>query len=178
MGKIFAISDTWFNRPCEEHYGENHLDYNRNIISKWNETVSEDDTVYVLGGFGISDLYDAVFQLNGRIVFLDNFYSLDEENALNNLKDFIEKSVNKELKERIIFSENQIEILYDKDIVFSYFPLVDWYGKKAGSICFHGMNETTNMNNNNVCCNTYKWDFKPVDIETVISNITRFKSMI
>ena len=178
MGKTFVISDTWFNRPYDKHYGENHLDYNKKIITKWNDVVSEDDTVYVLGGFGIGDIYDSVFQLNGKIIFLNTFFSDDEIESKNNLIDFINKSINKSLKDKIIFSQNQVEILKDKDVVLSYFPLLDWYGKKNGSLCFHGMSEDTNMNNNNVCCNSYKWDFVPVDIEKVISNIEKFKSMV
>ena len=178
MGKTFVISDTWFNRPYDKHYGENHLDYNKKIITKWNDVVSEDDTVYVLGGFGIGDIYDSVCQLNGKIIFLNTFFSDDEIESKNNLIDFINKSINKSLKDKIIFSQNQVEILKDKDVVLSYFPLLDWYGKKNGSLCFHGMGEDTNMNNNNVCCNSYKWDFVPVDVEKVISNIEKFKSMI
>jgi calcineurin-like phosphoesterase family protein len=178
LDKTFVISDTWFNRPYNEHYGENHLEYNRNIVTKWNDVVSENDTVYVLGGFGISDLYDAVFQLNGNIIFLNTFFSNDEVESRNNLMDAVEKSINNELKNRVIFSPNQVEILKDKDIVLSYFPLLDWYGKKNGSLCFHGMNETTNMNNSNICCNASKWDFKPVNLDEVATNIAKFKSMI
>lgn len=176
--KTFVISDTWFNRPYGEHFGENHLNYNKIILSKWNSAVSNDDTVYVLGGFGISDIYDAVFQLNGKIIFLNSFFSEDEVDSKENLISFIGKSVNKELKDRVVFSDNQIEFLRDKDVVLSYFPLTDWYGKKTGSFCFHGMNEVTNMNNNNICCNASKWDFTPVDVDLVISNISKFKSMV
>ena len=178
MSKIFVISDTWLNRPYNEHYGENHLEYNKNIITKWNDAVSDDDLVYVLGGFGISDLYDAVFQMNGHIIFLNNFFSEDEVESKNNLIASINKSVNKSLKKKILFSPNQVEILKDKDIVLSYFPLLDWYGKKNGSLCFHGMDETTNMNNNNICCNASKWNFFPINVDEVATNIVKFKSMI
>ena len=123
MGKTFVISDTWFNRPYDKHYGENHLDYNKKIITKWNDVVSEDDTVYVLGGFGIGDIYDSVFQLNGEIIFLNTFFSDDEIESKNNLINFINKSINKSLKDKIIFSQNQVEILKDKDVVLSYFPI-------------------------------------------------------
>lgn len=178
MGKTFAISDTWFNRPCESNYGENHLEYNKNIISNWNSIVNDDDRVYILGGFGICDTYDIVFELKGNLIFLNTFFSTDEIESRNNMKELIDKSVNKKLKERIVFSENQIELIPKKDIILSYFPLVDWYGKKSGSLCFHGMYEETNMNNYNFCCNASKWNFKPVDIDEVKTNISKFKSMV
>ena len=179
LGKIFVISDTWINRPCEKHYGENHLEYNMKVISNWNSVVTNEDIVYVLGGFGICDTYDTIFQLNGKkIIFLNNFYSEDEIDSKNILEKYIDRSINDLLKEKISFSPNQIEILKDKDIVLSYFPLIDWYGKKNDSLCFHGMFENTNMNNNNVCCNASKWDFKPIDIDLVKSNIKKFKSFV
>ena len=179
MGKTFVISDTWFNRPCEENYGEKHLEYNRNIIYQWNSVVSEDDIVYVLGGFGICDLYDIVFELNGNIVFLNTFFSEDEMEARNNLVECITHSINFDsLSKKVSFSNNQFEILPDEDVVLSYFPLSDWYGKKSGSMCFHGMSDDTNVNNGNICCNASKWDFKPVDIDEVKTNISKFKSMV
>lgn len=178
MRKTFVISDTWLNRPYNKHYGENHLEYNKNIITKWNDTVSDDDLVYVLGGFGISDLYDAVFQMNGNIIFLNNFFSEDEDESKHNLIESIGRSVNKSLNKKILFSPNQVEILKDKDIVLSYFPLLDWYGKKNGSLCFHGMDVETNMNNNNICCNASKWNFIPINVDEVATNMVKFKSMI
>lgn len=155
------------------------MEYNRNIISKWNDVVSYDDTVYVLGGFGICDIYDSVLELKGKIVFLNTFFSDDEKEAKDNLIKCIAHSINLEsMSERIVFSDNQFELLTDKDVVLSYFPLVDWYGRKSGSMCFHGMNVDTNMNNGNICCNASKWDFKPVDIDEVKTNISKFRSMV
>jgi calcineurin-like phosphoesterase family protein len=176
--KIFVTSDTWFNRPCGTHYGERCSEYNMNIVKNWNSVVSENDTVYVLGGFGIGDIYDMVFRLNGNIVFMDMFLSPDEDKAREMMTDFIGKSVDVTLRDRISFSEKQIKVLYHKDVVLSYFPLADWYGRRNGSVCFHGMDYDTDMNNNNICCNASKWDFKPVDIDSVVTNMEKFKSML
>jgi len=178
LKKIFAISDLWLNRPFGKHYGVNHLEYNRNVIEKWNETVSEDDTVFILGGFGICDLYNYLYLMKGNIVFLNNFYSKDERESISNIQKFISERGRERLFERITFNPNQIIVLYDKDVVLSYFPLSDWYGKSADSICFHGMNGKTNMNDNTVCCNASEWDFKPVDITEVVSNFKKFKQMV
>lgn len=178
LNKVFAISDIWLNRPFGKHYGENHLEYNSNVIEKWNETVSEGDTVYVLGGFGICDVYNYIYNMNGNIVFLNNFYSKDEKDTINSVIHFLNEKGREKLSERITFIDKQILILYDMDVVLSYFPLSDWYGKKSNSICFHGMNGKTNMNENIICCNASEWDFKPVDITEIISNFKKFKQMI
>lgn len=178
MGKTFVTSDTWFNRPCCSHYGENHIDYNNKIINAWNSSISDEDTVYVLGGFGICDIYDILFHLKGNIKFLNTFFSPDEEAAKEKMVEMIGKSFDSTLKKRVEILNDQIVIMKDMDAVLSYFPLIDWYGKKADSVCFHGMFESTNMNNNNICCNADKWDLTPVDIDEVMSKMEKFKSMV
>lgn len=179
MSKIFCISDTWFNIPNGKYFGENHINYNKSIINSWIKTVDDGDTVYVLGGFGIGDLYDIVFSLSGNIVFLNNFFSKDEIDSLEDLKYRIENSINKDLKNRVIFLDSNIEILQENDIILSYFPLADWTGKNTGTMCFHGMRTKTDMNNLNVCCNVEYWSDKvPVDIEHVISNMKKFKTIV
>ena len=57
MSDIFVVSDTWFNRLLKDDPNENVVDNNDFIIQMWNEKVKPGDIVYVLGGFGIGDLY-------------------------------------------------------------------------------------------------------------------------
>ena len=56
MSKVFFIADTHFGderiRKYENRPFENVAQMDAALISKWNETVSEDDVVYVLGDFG------------------------------------------------------------------------------------------------------------------------------
>ena len=66
MPKIFVISDTWFNRVLNDGPDVDTVDSNESIIFNWNTIVTPDDTVYVLGGFGILDLYNIVIQQIGR----------------------------------------------------------------------------------------------------------------
>lgn len=172
--KIFVISDTWFNRPFGEKSGMFVQDYNNEIIKTWNKCVNKHDIVYVLGGFGISELYSIVVQLNGEIHFLNNFITDDEISFKNGLLYSVENSIDKKLKNRIIFEDNQILTLPDNDVVLSYLPLLDWYGKNTGTFCFHGLNVDTNISENRINCNTLKWKFCPVSIEDVKKNINIF----
>lgn len=77
MGKIFVVADTHFgddnirkfeNRPFAS------LSYmNEKMIKKWNETVSDDDTVYVLGDFCVESEIKNVLsekKLNGKIILI------------------------------------------------------------------------------------------------------------
>ena len=86
MSNIFVISDTWFNRLIEDDPNENVVDRNEQIIQVWNNTIKKNDIVYVLGGFGIGDLYHIVIQLNGKIHFLNNCFNADEKEFIENMK--------------------------------------------------------------------------------------------
>ena len=53
MGRIFVTSDTHFGHDREFVYGPRGFnsisEHDEAIIARWNETVSEDDIVYLLG---------------------------------------------------------------------------------------------------------------------------------
>lgn len=178
MPSIFAISDTWFNRLREDDPNANVVDNNDNIIQCWNETVNKDDKVYVLGGFGIGDLYHILVRLNGEIHLLANYFNNDEKMFLNTMMDAVRKSSDIELKSRIIFEHAQILTLNDLDVVLSYFPLEDWVGKSTGTYCFHGLNDTMDIEGHNITCIGSEWEFSPVNITDVQKNIETFKNRL
>lgn len=178
MPKNFAISDTWFNRFLTEDPNKNIVDNNDHIIQNWNNVVGKDDNVYVLGGFGISDMYHILVRLNGNIYFLANYFNDDEIESMGMLKSAIDKSSDITLKERIHFIFNQIVLLNDIDVVLSYFPLQDWPGKNTGTYCFHGLNGVMDIAKHNITCTASQWDFNPICIEDVQKNIQSFSSKL
>ena len=122
MPRTFVTSDTWFNRLLEDDPNLNIVDNNERIIENWNDTVGRDDEVYVLGGFGIADLYQVLVRLNGKIHFLNNYFNDDEKGIISDMKKCIISSSDPEFKTRIIFEPNQIVVLNKLDVVLSYFP--------------------------------------------------------
>ena len=60
---IFVVSDTWFNRPVGDKSTMTAFDYNNELVGLWNKIVKKNDIVYVLGGFGIAELYPIVAEL-------------------------------------------------------------------------------------------------------------------
>lgn len=58
-GKTFFIADTHFGHEAIIRYENrpfaNAKEQEEQLIKKWNETVDDEDTVYVLGDFGLSD---------------------------------------------------------------------------------------------------------------------------
>ena len=177
MPSIFAISDTWFNRLLDDDPNENVVDNNDHIIQVWNETVSPGDKVYVLGGFGIGDLYHILTRLQGEIHFLDNYFNKDEKSFITNLKDNVKKSSDPDLKTKIIFEKNQVMVLPNEDAVLSYFPLEAWPGKCTGTYCFHGLTDSTDLIEHNISCMSSKWEGIPVNIQKVQNNIESFDNV-
>ena len=150
MSKIFVISDTWFNRLLVDDPNENVVDNNEHIIQNWNETVKKNDKVYVLGGFGIGDLFHILVRLNGEIHFLDNYFNEEEKGFINELKKCVNQSGDIDFKDKIYFENSQVIVLNKLDAVLSYFPLSDWSGKQTGTYCFHGLNDELDIEEHNI----------------------------
>ena len=178
MPSIFAISDTWFNRLLVDDPNENVVNNNEHIIQAWNEAVKKDDIVYILGGFGIGDLYHILVRLNGEIHFLNNYFNDDEIMFMTDMKGSLEKSSDLEIKKRIIFETNQIIVLKEQDTVLSYIPLMEWPGKPTGTYCFHGLDTLMDLSEHNITCVSKYWNYTPVDISKIKSNVTTFESRV
>ncbi len=178
MPSIFAISDTWFNRPLEDDPNVNVVDNNEHIIQNWNETVGKDDVVYVLGGFGIGDLYNVLVRLNGEIHFLNNYFNNDEKEFIKTMMNAVKNSSDVDFKKRIFFENNQILILNNSDAVLSYFPLEDWSGKETGTYCLHGLTDKLDIEDHNISCVGIRWNYMPVNISDVQVNIDSFENKL
>jgi calcineurin-like phosphoesterase family protein len=178
MPNIFAISDTWFNRILDDNQETNVVDNNERLIKNWNDTVKPGDKVYVLGGFGIGELYHIIIRLKGEIHFLNNYFNSDEKMFIKEMKDSLKKSSDPEASKKVVFENNQIVILNDLDSVLTYYPIQEWPGKSSGTYCFHGFNDQMNINDHNITCMSSAWDSKPVMLKQVQDNITTFNSKL
>lgn len=80
MRKTFWTSDTHFNQERTFKYSMRGLyfsdlnDMNWQMVSRWNDVVSEGDTVYHLGDFGD---FEYLKYLNGNIILLEGNYERD-----------------------------------------------------------------------------------------------------
>ena len=175
---IFVTSDIWINRPMGEFSSMTNDEYNNMLIDNWNSTVSKDDIVYILGGFGIGDCYDIILKLNGEIHFLNSIIGESDAEFMNSLKKSVVNSVDVELSKRIIFESNQILALPEEDCVLSYFPLNDWIGKSTGTFCFHGYTNKHNLKENNISCKFELWDNSPVSINEIKNNFLKFEKLL
>lgn len=175
---VFVISDVWFNRPIGDFSYMTNNEYNNMIIDNWNDVVDKKDVVYVLGGFGIGDCYDIVIKLNGEIHFLNSVFSQSDSNFRNSMKEAVENSVDKELKNRLLFENNQIITIPSEDCILSYFPLNDWFGKSTNTYCFHGYNTEHNMLEKNISCKFELWKCAPVSIKDIKNYFLKFEKIL
>ena len=74
MGRIFVTSDTHFGHDREFLWGPrgfmSHVDHDKEVIRRWNETVQPDDVIYHLGDVMLGDNaygIGCLEQLNGQI---------------------------------------------------------------------------------------------------------------
>lgn len=178
MPSIFAVSDTWFNRLLDNEPNVNVVENNDEIIENWNNTVDKDDIVYVLGGFGIGDLYHILVRLNGEIHFLNNFFNDEEKEFIEKMKECLDKSSDQEFKKKIKFETDQIVVLKELDSFLTYFPLEDWGGKETGTFCFHGLNDDIDLLEHSISVVAKKWKMHPVCIKTVQENIDTFSNLL
>ena len=175
---IFAISDVWFNRPIGGFSNMSNDEYNNMIIDNWNKSVSDDDVVYVLGGFGIGDCYDIILKLKGEIHFLNSVFCYSDTIFRNTIEENIKNSVNVELTKRIFFENNQILAIPRVDCVLSYFPLNDWIGKTTNTFCLHGYTDKHNLNDNNISCRFELWNNSPMNIKEMKDNLSNLKKIL
>lgn len=98
MSKIYLSSDLHFFHDKEFIYKprgfENVSDMNETILKNWNNTVSEDDEVYLLGDLMLGDNdkgIELIKQLNGKIhVILGNHDTQTRRNMYLNCPNIIE----------------------------------------------------------------------------------------
>jgi calcineurin-like phosphoesterase family protein len=165
--KVFVTSDTFFGRKatatkrgftsCKEM--EDHL------VEKWNEKVSEGDTVIHLGNFAWSpnDVESILERLNGKLVFLIG----DKDEALLQASETNESI--KVMEDQIVFYENAI---------FAHWPLEAWPGQDKGLYHFHGhtkpniRTDIKKMKRVNVCCDN--WSLAPIEINDTIELLKDF----
>lgn len=92
MNKIWLTSDTHFGHQrtldLSKRPYKNIEEMNQDIISKWNDKVNKNDTVYHLGDFGD---FEILKKLNGNIILLFGNYEFDYfRNKQNiNIKDYL-----------------------------------------------------------------------------------------
>ncbi|WP_297203338.1 metallophosphoesterase [uncultured Brachyspira sp.] len=171
---IYFTSDTHFNsysivnkKKCFKNLEEMH----EKLINNWNNIVSNEDEIYILGDFSNEKGYlkteNVISKLNGKKYLIagnnDNF--LKDKNFNRDLfifiKDYHFLSLN--MKDK---NDKRI------NIVLFHYPIYEWEGMYKGTIHIHGhihRNVFYNKKAFNVSSNIH--NFYPVSLEKILKEL-------
>lgn len=172
MSKVFVTSDLFIGREniikLANRPFKSVNEMNMTLINNWNNKVTNDDIVYVLGNLAWDPLTAEVVvsKLNGKIFVMLGQY----DDSLNEIAKYHQGKIN--------IIPYQIVADSESNIVFSHWPLTIWSGKDMGHIHVHGhaynsmKTDLTKENRVNVC--TDHWQFAPIDLNYIIELIHDF----
>lgn len=140
--KVFVTADTHFGHVNILRYTQrpfkNIEEMDGELISRWNNRVGKDDTVYFLGDFAFASaerIIEILGKLNGNLHFIAGNH--------DNTKQFIsamEKEATHGWPTKFIKFENSIaEIKHDGQLfILCHYPMESWNRSFHGSIHLHG----------------------------------------
>lgn len=144
------------NRPFE-----NAQEMQDKMIEKWNNKVSNEDTVYILGDFSFKLQKSAAIkilkQLNGKKILIkgnhDNYVGQrDYDECFEGIYDYLQLTEDK------------------TQIILSHYPIWDWAGMYYGSYHLYGHIHDKIMPHeyNAYCVSVEHIDYEPVTLEEII----------
>ncbi len=139
--KNFYIADTHFGhyniiRLCQRPF-QTVDEMDQTMIKNWNQAVSDEDTVYILGDVSFSkgskspDEY--LSKLNGKKIIIMGNHDYD---ILKNKQKYLKQKIAKWISD---YSEIRDELNGEnKRIILSHYPILEWNGFFRGSIHLYG----------------------------------------
>ena len=155
FGRYGAIKE--YNRPFTDV-----ASMNTTLINNWNSIIQKEDLVFVLGNFAWDPetAENVINQLNGTIILLPGEYDKATKELVNSVKvDLRIKKVG-------------FDLLEDKKLCFSYWPLTEWPKKEQNWPLILGYpnkryKSNHKLNRINVTCDF--WDYKPILVERIVA---------
>ena len=178
---IYFISDTHFGHSAMIKFGRPFKDVHemdKTIIKNWNDTVKDNDLVYITGDFwykGDTPATVYLTRLKGRKILLKGNHDdiwINESDALF----YLEK-----IESYFEYEENELAFN------LCHYPMLDWYGGREGRYLIHGHTHSATFINKidkfydilkeipnalNACVDINQ--FRPVTLEQLISNNKKF----
>ena len=167
--KIFITSDTHFwhtriirfeNRPFKSVE-----EMNEELIKRWNNKVSKDDTIIHLGDFcfGNKEKTQEIAQrLNGKKILI-----MGNHDDSRNVKWFMDCGFDEVYRYSVLF-QNYF-ILSHEPIAYLKAPFVNLYGH------VHGSPNNPTFTKNSVCCCVERWNYAPINFNTILLNLERLE---
>lgn len=167
--KVFITSDTHFdhgriiqyeNRP----FNSTH-EMNEEMIKRWNNKVTNNDTVIHLGDFcfGNKDATtNIVSKLNGKKILI-----MGNHDRTHGIKWFIDCGFDEVYKYPILYKE--FFILSHEPITYLKAPFINLYGH------IHGSPNYPTFTRNSSCVCVERWNYTPINFNTILLNLERLQ---
>ncbi|MFT4143500.1 MAG: metallophosphoesterase [Mobilitalea sp.] len=133
---IFFTSDLHFDHEkiiklCNRPFLTTE-DMNTKLINNWNNAVSPDDTIYILGDFCVSSANRIEFflnQLNGKKMLLKGNHDENLDKVFKNCKN---------INNSFFLGVYQEIVINDIDLVLFHYPIIAWKNYNKEAIHLHG----------------------------------------
>lgn len=167
--KVFITSDTHFwhtriilfeNRPFKSVE-----EMNEELIKRWNNKVTSNDTVIHLGdvSFGNQEkTKEIVKRLNGRKILV-----MGDHDINRNIKWFMDCGFDEVYKYPIVY--NNYFILSHSQLGYLKLPFTNLYGH------IHQSPGNPTFTTNSVCCCVERWNYAPINFNTILLNLERLQ---
>jgi calcineurin-like phosphoesterase family protein len=165
---IYFTSDTHFghrniieycNRPFRSSDGQPDVYYmDRELIKRWNDVVTPDDTVYHLGDVIMGErgrLPQILRNLSGRKILIRGNHDKGAEKMLEAGFDEVHSELYTTVDGKLLYLHHQP------------MPVTHWMGWATYHICGH-VHEHWTRRGDTVNAGVDRWDFRPVTLETLL----------
>ncbi len=150
------MSNTWFTadthlshaamlRHCHATRPYSSVDeMDKSIVDTWNQTVSRDDLVYVIGDFAWSNHRKWINELNGKKILVVGNHDKMPQDALDLFKpDWIceDMTAREAIKTMVQFREvhqKLVRVICGQMMTLNHEPMRSWSSSVHGSICLCG----------------------------------------
>ena len=150
---------------------KNVIEMQDTLVDNWNERVSDNDDVYMLGDFcfGVKTFIEYIGRLNGTKHFIRGNHDADA------IKKVIQMKRSKGSIFDNVFFHGDIHEIKDsgRNIVLCHYPLREWNGAYKGAIHLHGhchQNIGRSFRDGAYDVGVDGWDFKPVTIKDILNS--------
>lgn len=179
MGDLFFTSDLHLGHInaislCDRPFSDVQ-EMNERLIENINNTVNENDTLYILGDVSFRNKADDTAEILRRI-HCKNLYLVKG----NHDKDLSKYGIFKEIADY-----KEIRVPQKHKLVLFHYPITDWSGMYRGSVHLHGHihSRGKDYNINNLMSGRLQYDvgvdandFRPVNIDEIFALMKHFNS--
>lgn len=173
---------------CPDRPGDTVEEMNELLVQGWNATVSDKDTVWVLGDAVMGKRAESlswIGKLNGTKILIPGNHDYCHPISHNKWADWKVKYMEAGFGSIIVPTKQQPSVIAQftgVDVLMCHFPYTlgeyddrdfsDWAPKDNGLPLIHGhVHQTWKVNNNQVNVGMDVWEHKPVHIDTVLDII-------